>query len=391
MIRKSFSAAPDKPGSSTPWAGFPLRSNKQRRIQINKGDVSLMKKIALFICILFQLGSLSYAQDSDHPIKIAVKEFPPFIFKDVRGFCIDMAESICARNGLKPEFVYYDTVQDVLKAVETNECDINFSGITITAAREKRVDFSHPFFDSGLILAVKKSHDSKFFDLILKILKVVGYSLLIFLVGLTIVAHAIWFLEKSDGDPKSFPTNYKRGIIDAYWWAVVTMTTVGYGDKTPKRIIGRVIASIWMIIGIIWFAAFTATLTSSMTINRIEHGEIKGLKDLSDKTVSVIKGTTSENYMQYYDVTIMLSDTFDDLIRALKTGTVDAIVYDAPALMYAAKKDPSIKVVGEMFDEQRYGVVFPQGQHNPYKEIFNFTILEIQSSGEYLKIYNKWF
>ena len=95
--------------------------------------------------------------------------------------------------------------------------------------------------------------------------------------------------------------------------------------------------------------------------------------------------------MQYYDVTIMLSDTFDDLIRALKTGTVDAIVYDAPALMYAAKKDPSIKVVGEMFDEQRYGVVFPQGQHNPYKEIFNFTILEIQSSGEYLKIYNKWF
>ena len=350
-----------------------------------------MKKIALLICILFQICALSYAQDPIHPIKIAVKEFPPFVFKDVRGFCIDMAESICARNGLKPEFVYYDTVQDVLTAVETGECDINFSGITITAAREKRVDFSHPFFDSGLILAVRSNPDSKVLDLAFKILKVIGYSLLIFLIGLTVVAHAIWFLEKSDGDPKSFPTNYKRGIIDAYWWAVVTMTTVGYGDKTPKRIIGRVIASIWMIIGIIWFAAFTATLTSSMTINRIEHGEIKRLSDLNNKTVSVIKGTTSENYMQYYDVTIMLSDTFDDLIRALKSENVDAIVYDAPALMYAAKKDPSIKVVGEMFDEQRYGVVFPQGQQNPYKEIFNFTILEIQSSGEYLKIYNKWF
>ena len=350
-----------------------------------------MKKLALFICILFQLGSLSYAQDSDHPIKIAVKEFPPFVFKDVRGFCIDMAESICARNGLKPEFVYYDTVQDVLTAVETGECDINFSGITITAAREKRVDFSHPFFDSGLILAVKNNPDSRIPDLVLKILKVIGYSLLIFLIGLTIVAHAIWFFEKNDNDSKSFPTSYKRGIVDAYWWAVVTMTTVGYGDKTPKKIVGRIIASIWMIIGIIWFAAFTATLTSSMTVNQIGHGGIKSLNDLNNKTVSVIKGTTSENYMQYYDVTIMLSDTFDDLIRALKTEHVDAIVYDAPALMYAAKKDPSIKVVGEMFDEQRYGVVFPQGQQNPYKEIFNFAILEIQGSGEYRKIYNKWF
>jgi len=350
-----------------------------------------MKKITLFIIILFQIGSLSFAQDTTHPIKIAVKEFPPFVFKDLRGFCIDMAETICERNGLKPEFIYYDTVQEVLNAVETGECDINFSGITITAEREKRVDFSHPFFDSGLIVAVKKVSDNRLMGFAQNVLKVIGYSVLIFLIGLTIVAHAIWFLEKSDSDPKSFPTDYKKGILDAYWWAVVTMTTVGYGDKCPKRIIGRIIASIWMIIGIIWFAAFTATLTSSMTINRIGHGEINGLKDLNNKTVSVIKGTTSENYIAYYDVNIMLSETFDDLIRSLKADYVDAVIYDAPALMYAAKIDPSIKVVGVMFDEQRYGVVFPHGQQNPYQEIFNIAILEMQGSGEYQKLYNKWF
>ncbi|MBC2712329.1 MAG: transporter substrate-binding domain-containing protein [Desulfosarcina sp.] len=350
-----------------------------------------MKIIALSICILFQIGSPSFAQDTTHPIKIAVKEFPPFVFKDLSGFCIDMAKNICERNGLKPEFVYYETVQEVLNAVETGECDINFSGITITAKREKRVDFSHPFFDAGLIVAVKGDPDNRLLNLTLKILKVIGYSLLIFLIGLTVVAHAIWFLEKSDNDPTSFPTDYKRGILDAYWWAVVTMTTVGYGDKCPKKIIGRVIASIWMIIGIIWFAAFTATLTSSLTINRIVPGEIKGLTDLSNKRVSVIKGTTSEKFMHYHDVTIMLTETFDDLIRSLKTGNVDAVVYDAPTLMYIAKKDPSIKVVGEMFDEQRYGVVFPQGQQNPYKEMFNIAILEMQGSGEYRRIYNKWF
>ncbi len=224
-----------------------------------------------------------------------------------------------------------------------------------------------------------------------KILKVIGYSLVILLIGLMVVSHATWFFEKNDDDPKSFSTDYKRGILGACWWAIVTMTTVGYGDKCPKKFIGRLIASVWMIIGIIWFAAFTATLTSSMTVSRIGHGEIRGLNDLGNKRVAAIKGITSENFMHYYDVTIMLADTFEDLIRSLKTNNVEAVVYDAPALMYAAKKDPLIKVVGTMFDKHKYGVIFPQGQKDRYKEIFNFAILEMQRSGEYQKICDKWF
>ena len=302
-----------------------------------------------------------------------------------------MAKYICQKNGFEPTFIYYKTVPEVLNAVISGECDMNFSGITITAEREKRVDFSHPFFDSGLLVAVKKDPKSGLTNLVLKILRVIGLSLIIFLIGLTVVAHAIWFIEKNDKHRKSFPTAYKKGILDAYWWAVVTMTTVGYGDKCPRKFIGRMVASVWMIIGIVWFAAFTATLTSSLTLSRIGHGEIKGLTDLNNKTVSVIKGTTSENFIRYYDVTVMLVETFDDLIRNLKAENVDAVVYDAPALMYVAKHDPSIKVVGTMFDQQKYGMVFPEGRHDHYLEIFNVAILEMQKSGEYQKIYNKWF
>ncbi len=349
-----------------------------------------MKIIALSIYLFCQIVLPAFAQETTRPIRIAVKEFPPFVFKDLRGFSIDMAKIISERHGLKPEFVYYNTVPEVLNAVQTGECDLNFSGTTITAGREKLVDFSHPFFDSGLIVAVKATSENATFNFVWKILKVIGYSLLVFLIGLTVVAHAIWFLERNDEDARSFPVAYKKGIVDAYWWAIVTMTTVGYGDKCPKKVIGRVIASVWMIIGIVWFAAFTASLSSSLTINRIGLGEIKGLTDLNAKEVAVIKETTSENFMRYHDVTVMTVETLDDLIRSLKAETVEAIVYDAPALMYIAKKDPEIKVVGEMFDVQKYGVAFPQGL-SPYKEIFNIAILEMQGSGEYRRIYNKWF
>lgn len=350
-----------------------------------------MRLITLTIYMLCQIALPAFAQDAARPIRIAVKEFPPFVFKDQRGFSIDMVRIICERYGLKPEFVYYDTVQAVLNAVTTGECDLNFSGTTITAGREKLVDFSYPFFDSGLIIAVKPTSENATLTFILRILKIIGYSLVVFLVGITVVAHLIWYLERNDDRSRGFPVDYKKGIMDAYWWAIVTMTTVGYGDKCPQKVLGRIIASVWMIIGIIWFAAFTASLTSSLTVNRIGLGEIKGLSDLNAKTVAVIKGTTSEHFIRYHDVTVMLVDTLDDLILSLKDESVEAAIYDAPTLMYLAKNDPDIKVVGEMFDVQKYGAAFPQGGDSPYKELFNIAILEMLGSGAYQRIYNKWF
>jgi ABC-type amino acid transport substrate-binding protein len=354
-------------------------------------DGDKMYKLCLAILLMLQLVASAWAQEAPQTVRIAVKEFPPLVFKDQRGFAIDMARAICRKNNLTPEFVYYDSVPEVLHAVETGACDLNLSGITITAEREKRVDFSHPFFDSGLMVAVLEAPLSSLWVLSTAVLRVIGLSIIVFLIGLSVVAHLIWLIERNDQDPKGFPKRYRQGIIDAYWWAIVTMTTVGYGDKCPKKIVGRMIAAVWMIIGIIWFAAFTATLTSALTINKLKHGEISGLTDLAQRTVAVIKDTTSEEYMLKHDVTVMMVETYDDLIINLKTGVVDAIVYDAPVLMHAAKFDPDIQVVGQMFDEQRYGAVFPHGPRNRLKEIFNIAILQMQDSGEYERLYRKWF
>ena len=290
--------------------------------------------ILLFV-ILIQVASAA-------EIKIAIKQFPPFVFKDsLKGFCIDMANIICGKHNLKPIFIRYKSVPELLNAVETGACDIGFSGITITAEREKRVDFSQPFFDSGLMIAVRSEPVSQAAIIFKLMLKVIGLSLLVFLIGLSVVAHCIWYLEKDDTDIKSFTSAYRLGILEAYWWAVVTMTTVGYGDKYPKKVSGRMVAALWMVISIVWFAGFTATLSSALTVDRIQHGEIKGLADLNTKRVAVIKGTTSEEFIRYFDVKVHLTQSLDDLIARLKSGEVEAIVYDAPALMHIAKNDRS--------------------------------------------------
>jgi voltage-gated potassium channel len=58
--------------------------------------------------------------------------------------------------------------------------------------------------------------------------------------------------------------------LDALWWGIVTLTTVGYGDVFPITPEGRIAASILMLLGIGLFSAITATLTSFMLVEQSE-------------------------------------------------------------------------------------------------------------------------
>jgi voltage-gated potassium channel len=60
--------------------------------------------------------------------------------------------------------------------------------------------------------------------------------------------------------------------LDALWWGVVTMTTVGYGDVYPMTGEGRVAAAILMVLGIGLFGVITATVTSLLV--RDEEGSL---------------------------------------------------------------------------------------------------------------------
>lgn len=53
-----------------------------------------------------------------------------------------------------------------------------------------------------------------------------------------------------------------QSVGDALWWAVVTTTTVGYGDVSPVTGEGRLIAVALMVVGIGFIGVFTATITS---------------------------------------------------------------------------------------------------------------------------------
>ena len=72
-----------------------------------------------------------------------------------------------------------------------------------------------------------------------------------------------------------------RTYSDGLWWALVTITTVGYGDITPLTNLGRIIASSLMIMGIGFIATITAAV-SSYFISSFGDNEVT-INELGDK------------------------------------------------------------------------------------------------------------
>ena len=58
---------------------------------------------------------------------------------------------------------------------------------------------------------------------------------------------------------------------DGIWWALVTVTTVGYGDITPLTTLGRFLASALMFIGLGLVATVTAIVSAKFVQNFVDH------------------------------------------------------------------------------------------------------------------------
>ena len=97
-------------------------------------------------------------------------------------------------------------------------------------------------------------------------------------------AVAVTYLER--------PTNNQfEHLGSGLWWAVVTMTTCGYGDKVPMTVGGRLIATVVMISGVVLLSVFTAAVSSSVITRRMMEG--RGLSKLRMKNHVILLGWNS--------------------------------------------------------------------------------------------------
>jgi polar amino acid transport system substrate-binding protein len=334
------------------------------------------------------------AQPREETLRVGTRLIKPFVIEEkgtLTGFSIELWREIGNQLNVKSEFVVKPTVKELLASVQSGETALGIAAISITAERELTWDFSHSMFDAGLqILVPSQDMDaSAIRDLLSGLLS----STFLLLVGgilllLLIPAHIVWFLERRPCGGLLTHRSYFPGIFEAAWWAAATLAT--QADQMPKSAAARVAAVIWMFTSVVFIAYFTASVTSSLTVQQLR-GDIKGPEDLPGKRVASVRGSTSVQYVREHNVEPVEYVKIEEAIEALERGEADAIVYDAPVLLYYASHEGKgkVQIVGPIFRKEAYGIAFPP--NSPYRKPINEALLKLKETGTYDRLYKHWF
>jgi glutamine transport system substrate-binding protein len=241
-------------------------------------------RLVLLTSILVLPLSL-FAADRPSLRVVTDPSFVPFEMLDresgeMIGFDIDILREVARRAGFEYSLKTM-SFNGIIPALQTGNVDIAIAGITITDKREKIVDFSDPYYDSGLRLLV--------------------------------------------------PVNNK-------------------------------------------------------TITRIE--------DLYGRRVACKIGSTSYDFLQKHvadRADIVPYPDGSDMYLALMSGSVDAVLFDAPNVSYFARTrgHGRVKTVGPLYEGQQYGIALAKG--SPWLTKVNASLKAIRKDGTYASIYQKWF
>jgi len=337
-----------------------------------------MASRSLLACLLAAVA-LGAAED-ENPLRLAVREAPPFASLDEtgvwRGISVDLWREVAGIVGRKGSFVPVEEMDALLDGVAAGEYDVGVGAITATPNRERRMDFSHAIFSTGLGAAVRVEEQGwlgslgEFFSL--KFLQVVAA-----LTGVLLLAGLlVWVFERRHNP--QFPQRTVRGLGSGFWWSAVTMTTVGYGDKAPVTVGGRMVALVWMFTSIVIISGFTAAIASSLTVGSIRGG-VTTLADLDRVAVGVVDGTTGAVEAERRRYQRRVYPDLDAAFAALADGRVDAVIHDQPLLRYRIVGDGRYAVLQGTLGRQDYAFALPP--RSPLREPVNRALLELIDRG----------
>lgn len=270
-------------------------------------------------------------------LTVGVTNAPPFIIIDndnISGLTIDLWDNISDSLNVDYQFVETD-IDNVVTNIKEGEINISIAPMAVNSTHAEMNFYSQPFYITTMCVAIENHYESGFVTIIknlfsLAFLKTIG---LLLLINFTIGA-LIWLAERKDNPGFSDNIN---GIIDGFWWSWVTMTTVGYGDKSPQSKNGKILATVWMLVAILIISGFTATISSELTTKRLQ-SNVSNIHDLHKMKVGCVEGRNTVIYLDYKHIKSKEYPTFEEAINALEKGEINALVDDGATLNYYFNK-----------------------------------------------------
>lgn len=342
---------------------------------------------ALMGMMLFLTSFASFAQDTtaaaqaEEPLKVAVRVNAPFVIDqqgDLEGLSIQLWQDIATQLN-RPYELYPMPLNELLQEVEAGNYDVGVGALTVTAERESVLDFSQPFHNAGLAIAVPNRPTSTWWAVTKRFVSLEFLQVILVLAGVLFIAGAlVWVFERRE-NPEEFSEQPLKGLGAGFWWAAVTMTTVGYGDKSPRSLPGRVVSLIWMFTCVIIISSFTASIASSLTVSQFQ-SKVSSASDLDNARVATLTGSATAKWLEQQNIGYEGFTDLDNALGKLQQGNLDAVIYDEPILRYSLRSNAlnNVRLLPDRVLPQDYGFVLPQGSQ--LREPLNRELLKVVQS-----------
>lgn len=328
-------------------------------------------------------------------VTVAVRNLAPFVMTqdDKRtGFTVELWEEIAKRQQWSTKYVEADNVKAQLQDLTDKRADVAAGAISITGERLKSYDFSQPILAAGLQILVPKRSTVAAEPTIGNFLPILfSKTMLLWLLGglalALIPAHVNWLAERRHPD-SLVSKSYFPGIFDSFIFAGETLTATQ--EEVPRHWFARALTILWGFVAIVFVSFFTATLTTTLTVDSFD-SQINGPQDLFGHKVATVAGTTSEKFLKGMGLNPEGLGNIDDCYQALDDGKVDAVVFDSPVLRYYVNGEGAgvADLAGSVFQSEDYGLAFEQG--SPLRKDVDEALLAMRQDGTYDQLKDKYF
>ncbi|XP_057689649.1 glutamate receptor ionotropic, NMDA 2D isoform X1 [Corythoichthys intestinalis] len=350
-------------------------------------------------------------QEGVAPMKQCCKGFCIDILKrlaKIVGFTYDLYLVTNGKHGKKIDGIWNGMIGEVVY----KRADMAIGSLTINEERSEVVDFSVPFVETGISVMVSRSNGTVSPSAFLE-----PYSpavwVMMFVMCLTVVAVTVFIFEffSPVGYNRSLQTGKKSGgstftIGKSVWllWAIVFNNSVPV--ENPRGTTSKIMVLIWAFFAVIFLASYTANLAAFM----IQEEYIDTVSGLSDKKFqhpeeqypplkfgTVPNGSTEKNIRSNYPDMHQYMGKYnqrgvEDAILNLKTGKLDAFIYDAAVLNYMARKDEGCKVMtigsGKVFATTGYGIALHKNSR--WKRPLDLALLQLVGDDEIEMLERLW-
>ncbi|CAG5119893.1 unnamed protein product [Candidula unifasciata] len=333
---------------------------------------------------------------------------PPLMGKNkYEGYSMDLATELAQEVGFDFDIQLVkdgnfgsrdpinNTWNGIMGELISGEADLAVAPLTITAERERYVDFSKHFMDLGVTIMIKKPASQR--PGVFSFMEPLSVHVWICIIIAYITVSVGLFLVSP---------NYHNdfSIVNSFWFSMGALMFQG-SDNCPRSVSGRIIGGAWWFFVLISISSYTANLAAFLTVERmvtpidsaddlvnhptIKYGALKSGSTLQFFTHSEVPVYRQMGKYMKSHPEVLVETNEEGIERVLQSKGRYAFLAESPLVDYRNNRLPCDTMsVGGNLNNKGFGIATPRNSR--LRDPVNVAVLKLKEEGTLYTLYQKW-